>query len=97
MKLYVCWGTWKRPGMGPHGTHFCGTAYHALREAGHDPAVERTYGLGKLGPRLNPTRRKIEQLTGNVFVPTLVLDDGTVVDGSEAIVAWARANPATPA
>lgn len=81
--------------MGPGGTHFCGTAYHALREAGHDPKVTRTYGLGVLGSRLNPSRRKVEELTGNVFVPTLVLDDGEVVDGSEEIAAWARAHPAS--
>jgi hypothetical protein len=33
-------------------------------------------------------------LTGNRWVPTLVLDDGTVVDGSKEIAAWAAANPA---
>ena len=27
-------------------------------------------------------------------IPTLVLDDGTVIDGSREIVAWAAANPA---
>ena len=94
MKLYVCWGTWKRPGMGPGATHFCGTAFHALREAGHDPEVVRTYGLGVLGKLLNPTRREVEELTGNQFVPTLVLDDGAVVDGTQEIVDWARAHPA---
>lgn len=94
MKLYVCWGTWKRPGMGPGGTHFCGTAYHALREAGHDPEVVKTYGLGVLGKALNPTRREVREISGNQYVPTLVLDDGTIVDGSQEIAAWARANPA---
>ena len=33
---------------------------------------------------LNPTRN----------APTLVLDDGTVIDDSKEIVAWAKANPA---
>jgi hypothetical protein len=32
----------------------------------------------------------VEELTGNRMVPTLVLDDGSVVDGSREIVAWAK-------
>jgi hypothetical protein len=37
-------------------------------------------------------------MTGNYWVPVLVLDDGTVIQGSKRIIAWARANPApTPA
>jgi hypothetical protein len=31
------------------------------------------------------------------MVPTLVLDDGKVIDGSREIVSWAAANPAIPA
>ncbi len=80
--------------MGPGGTHFCGTAYHALRDAGHAPEVKRTYGLGVLGKTLNPSRKEVERLSGDQYVPILELDDGTVVDGTDAIVAWARANPA---
>jgi glutathione S-transferase len=34
--------------------------------------------------------REVERLTGNRMVPALVLDDGTVVDGSREIVAWAQ-------
>jgi hypothetical protein len=33
-------------------------------------------------------------LTGESFVPVLLLDDGTVIKDSNTIVAWARANPA---
>jgi glutathione S-transferase-like protein len=40
-----------------------------------------------------PGRRKVKRLTGNYEVPTLVLDDGTVIDGSREIEDWARANP----
>lgn len=36
----------------------------------------------------------MNELTGNRWVPTLLLDDGTVVDGSREIVDWALANPA---
>jgi hypothetical protein len=94
MKLYVCWGTFKtapRP-----GGHPCGNAYHALKDAGHDPQVIRAYGWGILPEALNNTkgRREVKELTGNVWVPVLVTDDNTVVQGSREIVDWATANPA---
>lgn len=96
MKLYVCYGTFKTPRPGGHP---CANAYHALRDAGHDPQVVRAYGLGVLPALLNMTkgRREVQRLTGNRMVPTLLLDDGTVIDGSGEIVSWARANPAAPA
>ena len=53
MKLYVCWGTFGSPRPGGHP---CRNAYEALREAGWDPEVEKTYGWGVLGNTLNPTR-----------------------------------------
>jgi Glutathione S-transferase, N-terminal domain len=34
-------------------------------------------------------------MTGNYKVPTLVLDDGTIVDGSQNIIDWAQANEAS--
>jgi hypothetical protein len=92
MKLFVCWGTF--PTLRPGG-HPCRNAYRALRDAGHDPEVVNAYGLGILPDALNNTegRREVERLTGNRWVPTLVLDDGTVIDDSKQIVAWAKANP----
>ena len=93
MKLYVCWGTFRhapRP-----GGHPCGNAYHALRDAGWDPEVERTYGWGVLGNALNPTRKPVRDLTGQIWVPVLVTDDDQVIEGSDKIVAWAKANPKT--
>jgi glutaredoxin len=94
MKLYVCWGTW-RPAPRPGG-HPCGRAYHALKDAGHEPEVIKSYGLGILPAAMNQTagRKEVEQLSGNRWVPTLVLDDGTVIDGSREIEAWAQAHPA---
>ena len=94
MKLYVCYGTFTVP-LRPGG-HPCRNAYQALRDAGHDPEVIRSYGFGILPGFLNATsgRREVERLTGNRWVPTLVLEDATVVDGSREIVAWATANPA---
>jgi hypothetical protein len=93
MKLYVCYGTFHSPRPGGHP---CGNAYRALNKAGHDPQVVRSYGLGVLPRVFNRTsgRREVERLTGNRMVPTLVLDDGTVVDGSHEIAEWAAANPA---
>ena len=93
MKLYVCWGTFSTPRPGGHP---CANAYNALRQAGHDPEVVRSYGFAPLGAALNQSsgRREVKRLTGNLWVPTLVLDDGTVIDDSRAIVDWARANPA---
>jgi len=87
MRLYVCWGTFSRDGRHP-----CGNAYEALVEAGHDPEVSRTYGCFSTDP-LFAGRRKVKRMTGNYKVPTLELEDGTLVDGSKAIIEWARTNP----
>jgi hypothetical protein len=94
MKLYVCYGTFtKAPRPGGHP---CGNAHRALREAGHDPEVIRSYGLGPLPDFLNRTRgrQEVKRLTGNNWVPVLVLDDGNFVAGSHEIMAWAEAHPA---
>lgn len=93
MKLYVCYGLFKSPRPGGHP---CRNAHEALRAAGHSPEVVKSYGLGILPGIFNRTkgRQEVEGLTGNRMVPTLVLDDGTVVDGSSEIVAWAKAHPA---
>ncbi|MDQ6915042.1 MAG: glutathione S-transferase domain-containing protein [Actinomycetota bacterium] len=94
MKLYVCYGTFSTPRPGGHP---CGNAYQALRDAGHDPAVIRSYGLGILPGIFNRTRgrREVKRLTGSNMVPVLVTDDDEIVADSRRIVEWARANPAT--
>jgi hypothetical protein len=94
MKLYVCWGTFPTPRPGGHP---CANAYHALKDAGWDPEVEKTYGLGILGSALNPTRKPVREATGQNMVPVLITDDGEVIQDSKAIVAWAKANPAVGA
>lgn len=94
MKLYVCYGTFtKTPRPGGHP---CGNAHRALREAGHDPELVKSYGWGALPDALNPTkgRREVRELTGQPWVPVLVTDDGEVVSDSKKIVAWAAAHPA---
>ena len=97
MKLYVCWGTFTtapRP-----GGHPCGNANAALEKAGWKPEVIRSYGFGALPDFMNNSRgrREVRELTGQGWVPVLVTDDGEVVQGSEKIAAWARANPAAGA
>jgi len=96
MKLYVCYGTWTA-GKPVHA-HPCGEAHKALVEAGHRPEVVRSYGLGPLPGAINDLtrgRREVKALTGNYWVPAVVLDDGTVIQGSKKIIAWAQANPAS--
>jgi hypothetical protein len=94
MKLYVCYGLFKSPRPGGHP---CRNAHEALRDAGYSPKVVRSYGLGILPKAFNMTkgRQEVERLTGNRMVPTLVLDDGSVIDGSHEIAVWAKAHPAT--
>lgn len=95
MRLYVCYGTFL-PAPRPGG-HPCGKANQALERAGWQPEVVRTYGFGALPDFMNPTRRKVRELTGNNWVPVLETDNGDVVQGSDRIVAWAKNNPAAGA
>jgi Glutathione S-transferase, N-terminal domain len=92
MKLYVCWGTFQTPRPGGHP---CANAHTALKEAGWEPEVQRTYGWGLLGTALNPTRKPVRDLTGQNWVPVLVTDGDEVIQGSKEIVDWAKANPAS--
>jgi hypothetical protein len=96
MKLYVCWGTFpilwpRKSGSWRPGAHPCKRAFDALREAGHTPNVVKVYGFGQL-PDVTRGRREVKRLTGQSFVPVLVLDDGEVIKDSEHIAAWARDN-----
>ncbi len=93
MKLYVCWGTFPTPRPGGHP---CQNAYKALRAAGHDPEVVRSYGWSVLPDAIaNRTsgREAARRLTGKSTVPVLELDDGTAIADSKRIAEWARANP----
>jgi hypothetical protein len=93
VKLYVCWGTFPTPRPGGHP---CANAYHALKDAGHDPEIVKSYGFAPLPAALNntPGRKRAQELTGKRWVPVLELDDGTAVADSQEIIAWAAANPA---
>jgi len=92
MKLIVCWST----AGGGGGHHACGAAYTALKDAGHDPEVQKAYSTRLVPGALQVTagRKEAKRRTGKTDVPVLILDDDTTVAGSKAIVAWASANPA---
>ena len=99
MTLYVCWGTfpvpWPRRGASWRpGAHPCKRAYDALHAAGHSPKVVKSYGFARL-PDFTRARKEVKRLTGESFVPVLVLDDGAVIQDSKNIVAWALDNPAS--
>jgi Glutathione S-transferase, N-terminal domain len=90
VKLYVCYGTFGGPG------HACGRAHDALRKAGWQPEVVKSYGSAFLPDILNRTRgrREARELTGQSSVPVLVTDDGDVIHDSKRIADWAERNPA---
>ena len=94
MTLYICWGTFRKAPR--PGGHPCGVAYEALKQAGHDPEVVRSYGWTVLPSLMNSSRgrREVRELTGKDTVPVLVTDDGEVITESRAIAEWARAHPA---
>jgi hypothetical protein len=88
MKLYICYGTFQTPRPGGHP---CANAYNALRDAGHEFEVTKSYGFGPL-PALTKGRKEVQEKTGQKWVPALELDDGTMITESKDIVAWAKAN-----
>jgi hypothetical protein len=97
MKLYVCWGTFWTPRPGGHPCH---NAYEALKNAGYEPELVKSYGLAVLpDPVFNRTsgREEVKRLTGSSMVPVLVTDDGEAIADSKKIVAWAKKNPAVAA
>ena len=53
----------------------------------------KVYGFGQL-PDVTRGRKEVKRLTGESWVPALVLNDGEVVTDSKNIAAWARDNPA---
>jgi hypothetical protein len=98
VKLYVCWGTfpvpWPRKGAAWRpGAHPCKRAHDALKAAGHSPVVVKAYGFAGL-PDITRARKEVKRLTGESYVPVLVLDDGRFIADSKQIVAWAQRNPA---
>lgn len=91
MRLYVCWTTRDHP-----GTHACADAHQALQAAGHEPEVVKARSFGGLPDAIQTSARlRVKEATGSKWVPALELDDGEWVSGSDEIIAWAEAHPAT--
>jgi glutaredoxin len=91
--LYTCA---QKKALGSLG-HPCGRAAKALDQAGYEYEIRDLPGY-RLAPWTWGERRKdreeIRQLTGQINVPVLVLDEGKAVVGSGRIADWAKAHPA---
>ncbi len=77
--------------------HPCGRAAKALDDAGHAYERKSVKGGGMMLwtlPNRARDRAEVERLSGQRAVPILVLDDGSAIAGSGAIVRWAESNPA---
>ena len=93
MLLYTC-AAKKMAGSTPLYQHPCARAAKALDDAGHSYEIETVGGFKKVPFSRRGKRDKIRELSGQEDVPLLVLDDGEVVTGNQAIVDWAREHPA---
>lgn len=96
MILFTCPAK-KHGATTPVITHPCGKAAKALDDAGHRYELHALGGFKNLPLSRRGRRGEVEALTGGPDVPVLKLDDDSVVAGSDAIIAWARANPAAKA
>ncbi len=92
MILYTCEMGKSFGGLPAPMAHPCGRAAKALDDAGHS-YEHRTVKGGTFKfwtwPSRARDRAEIERLSGQRFVPILVLEDGTVIAGSSRIVDWA--------
>lgn len=77
--------------------HPCGRAAKALDEAGYEYEIRDLPGY-RLVPWTWGQRRRerdeVKELTGQINLPVLALDEGRTVVGSSEIADWARAHPA---
>jgi hypothetical protein len=91
--LYTCGQKDRHAAIG----HPCGRAAKALDAAGYEYEIRDLPGY-RLAPwtwgERRRDRREVEELTGQVNLPVLVLDEGRTVVGSGKIVDWAKAHPA---
>ena len=93
MILYTCGQKNSLASVG----HPCGRAAKALDDAGYEYEIRDLPGY-RLVPWTWRERRRgreeVKQLTGQINLPVLVLDEGRTVVGSSQISDWARAHPA---
>jgi len=87
LTLYVC-----NIDDGGPPPHACKRAQRALRESGHDfDKVVFAKGI-PFGLFTKGRRPQLKALSGQEQLPVLRLTDGTTINGSKNIIAWARAN-----
>jgi Glutathione S-transferase, N-terminal domain len=90
--LYTCG---QKKAMASLG-HACGRAARALDEAGYGYEIRTLPGYRLLpwtwGERRSG-RAEIKEMTGQINLPVLLLDEGRVIVGSGEIVDWAHAHP----
>jgi hypothetical protein len=76
--------------------HACGRAAKALDDAGYEYEIRDLPGY-RLAPWTWGDRRRgrkeVEELTGQINLPVLLLNEGKSVVGSGKIVDWAKAHP----
>jgi glutathione S-transferase len=87
LTLYVC-----HIDEGGPPPHACRRAQRALRASGHD-FEKKIYGKGiPFGLFTKGKRPDLKEMSGQEKLPVLLLSDGTTVNGSAKIIAWAKAN-----
>jgi glutathione S-transferase len=88
--LYVC-----HIDDGGPPPHACRRAQRELRSAGHDfEKVVFDKGI-PFGLFTKGKRPELKAMSGQEKLPVLQLPDGTVINGSASIIAWAKANAPT--
>jgi hypothetical protein len=88
LTLYVC-----HIDEGGPKPHACKRAQRALRGSGHD-FEKIVFARGRLFGLFTKGRRpELKALSGQEQLPVLMLPDGSTVNGSASIIAWAKANP----
>ena len=92
MILYTCAQQDKYGSIG----HPCGRAADALDDAGYEYEIRELPGY-RLVPwtwgQRRHSRDEVKELTGQVNLPVLLLDEGKAVYPSGEIVKWAKAHP----
>jgi len=92
LTLYVC-----HIDEGGPKPHACRRSQQALRDAGHD-FEKIVFGKGiPFGLFTKGRRPELKEMSGQEQLPVLRLPDGSTVNGSSKIVAWAKANAPEPA
>src|ERR1700683_2482403 len=85
--LYIC-----HIDDGAPPPHPCRRSQRALRDAGHD-FEKVVFGKGiPFGLFTKGRRPDLKEMSGQEKLPVLALPDGSTVNGSAAIIEWAKAN-----